>query len=186
MKRELFRNFPNYLTFFRIVTIPLIVWSFFLEEKLSHVVGFTFFVVASITDFIDGYLARKFNFVTKIGKIFDPLADKALVVCTLFMLVSFSRVEIIPCLLIVIREFTVSGLREILGQVQISIKVTYFAKIKTSLQMIAISATVLGTNGSGIESLDSLSNILLWISSIITVITGIQYFISYKKYFSYG
>ncbi len=184
--KNFWKKIPNYLTFFRIMLLPLIWGSFYLEERPAHIIGFCLFILACVTDFVDGYLARRFNVITILGKTFDPIADKILVVCTLFMLVSKHRVEIIPCLLIISREFIISGLREFLVSINVSLKVTFFSKIKTTLQMIAISMKILGTKGSGIEELDIVSSILIWLSAIITVITGVSYFLSCRKHLDYG
>jgi CDP-diacylglycerol--glycerol-3-phosphate 3-phosphatidyltransferase len=178
------KNLPNYLTMVRIIAIPIIVMTFYFEDsKLAHRVGAIIFVIASITDFLDGYLARKFNLVSSFGKMFDPIADKVLVGCVLVMLVKEGIADEIPCLLILAREFTVAGLREFLAQVRVSVPVTQIAKVKTTTQMIAITMLILGSTGSGISYLDLVGQIFLWISAILTIVSGFSYLQASSKYF---
>ena len=178
------KNLPNYLTIVRIAAIPIIVMTFYFENsKLAHRLGATIFALASITDFLDGYLARKFNLVSSFGKMFDPIADKVLVGCVLVMLVKEGIADEIPCLLILAREFTVAGLREFLAQVSVSVPVTQVAKVKTAIQMTAITILILGSKGSGIALLDLIGQVGLWISAILTLVSGFSYLKASSKYF---
>lgn len=178
------RNIPNYLTMIRMIAIPVIVMSFYFEDsKFAHRLGSFIFIVASFTDFLDGYLARKYNLVSSFGQMFDPIADKVLVGCVLIMLVKFNRADEIPCLLILAREFVVAGLREFLAQVRVSVPVTRMAKVKTAIQMMAITMLILGSTGSGIESLDLIGGIALWIAAILTLVTGYSYLKASSRYF---
>jgi CDP-diacylglycerol--glycerol-3-phosphate 3-phosphatidyltransferase len=178
------KNLPNYLTVARIAAIPVIVLTFYFEDsKLAHRVGAIIFILASITDFFDGYLARKFNLVSSFGQMFDPIADKVLVGCVLVMLVKEGIADEIPCLLILAREFTVAGLREFLAQVHVSVPVTRLAKAKTTIQMVAITMLILGSTGSGISSLDLIGHVFLWISAILTIVSGFSYLQASSKYF---
>jgi CDP-diacylglycerol--glycerol-3-phosphate 3-phosphatidyltransferase len=113
----------------------------------------------------------------------DPIADKLLISSILMMLVSFRKVEVVPCLMILSREIVISGLREFLAQVHVSVPVSKLAKIKTAMQMVALFVLLLGSKGSGFKYLDMLGKILLWISAILTLITGYSYFEASKKYF---
>lgn len=178
------KNIPNYLTMLRMFAIPIIVMSFYFEDStFAHRLGSFIFAAASITDFLDGYLARKYNIVSSFGKMFDPIADKVLVGCVLIMLVKEGRADEISCLLILAREFVVAGLREFLAQVRVSVPVTRLAKVKTFIQMLALTLLILGSVGSGIESLDLIGKILLWIAAILTLITGYSYLNASSKYF---
>jgi CDP-diacylglycerol--glycerol-3-phosphate 3-phosphatidyltransferase len=178
------KNIPNYLTMIRMIAIPVIVMSFYFEDsKFAHRLGSFIFIVASITDFLDGYLARKYNLVSSFGQMFDPIADKVLVGCVLIMLVKFGRADEIPCLLILAREFVVAGLREFLAQVRVSVPVTRMAKIKTAIQMIAITMLILGSTGSGIKYLDAIGHAALWFAAILTLITGYSYLKASSRYF---
>ena len=178
------KNLPNYLTIARIIVIPVIVMTFYLESsKFAHQLGALLFVLASITDFFDGYLARKFNIVSSFGMMFDPIADKLLVGCVIVMLVKKGIAGEIPCLLILAREFLVAGLREFLAQIKVSVPVSRLAKIKTFMQMFALSILILGSKGSDIVYLDLLGQITLWISALLTVVTGYSYFKACNQYF---
>ncbi|RYE05679.1 MAG: CDP-diacylglycerol--glycerol-3-phosphate 3-phosphatidyltransferase [Rickettsiaceae bacterium] len=178
------RNLPNYLTVIRICIIPIIVLSFYLENSvLAHQISAVLFVFASITDFFDGYLARKFNIVSSFGKLFDPIADKLLVGCVIIMLVKKGLVGEVPCLLILAREFLVAGLREFLAQIRVSVPVSRLAKTKTFVQMFALTILILGSKGSGIVSFDLIGQIALWIAAIFTIITGYSYFKACSNYF---
>lgn len=170
------KNIPNYLTIVRIISIPIIIMSFYFDNsKSAHRLGAVVFAIASFTDFFDGFLARKYNLISSFGKMFDPIADKVLVGCVLLMLVKFNRANEIPCLLILAREFVVAGFREFLAQVRVSIPVTWIAKIKTCIQMIAITMLLIGSSGSGIESLDFIGHVCLWITAILTLASGYSY-----------
>jgi CDP-diacylglycerol--glycerol-3-phosphate 3-phosphatidyltransferase len=113
---------------------------------------------------------------------FDPIADKVLVGCGLLMLVKFDRADEVPCLLILAREFVVAGFREFLAQIRVSVPVTMLAKVKTCIQMFAMTILLLGSTGSGIESLDLIGAICLWIAAILTLVTGYSYFKASIKY----
>ncbi|XLM33273.1 MAG: CDP-diacylglycerol--glycerol-3-phosphate 3-phosphatidyltransferase [Rickettsia africae] len=177
------KNLPNYLTIARIMVIPVIILVFYINNSLARTLGALLFVLASITDFFDGYIARKYNLVTSFGKMFDPIADKLLVGCVIIMLLKKDNVDEIPCLLILAREFLVSGLREFLTLVKVSVPVSRLAKVKTFLQMFALSILILGSKGSGIIYLDIVGEIILWIAAFLTIITGYSYFKVCKKYF---
>ena len=178
------KNLPNYLTIIRMLAIPIIVMSFYFDDsKFAHRVGGVLFLLASFTDFLDGYLARKYNLTSDFGRMFDPIADKVLVGCVLVMLVKDGRADEIPCLLILAREFVVAGLREFLAQVRVSVPVTWLAKVKTTIQMSAITMLLIGEVGSGIESLDLIGHISLWIAAILTLITGYSYLKASSEYF---
>ena len=177
------KNVPNYLTILRMVAIPIIIMSFYFDDsKFAHRLGALVFALASLTDFFDGFLARKYNLVSSFGTMFDPIADKVLVGCVLLMLVRFGRADETPCLLILSREFVVAGFREFLAQIKVSVPVTRLAKTKTFIQMLAMTMLLLGSTGSGIEYLDIIGHIFLWIAAIVTIITGYSYLKATIKY----
>ncbi len=134
---------PNILTIFRLVAAPGVVIVFLiLPRPFADWAAFGLFVAAAITDYIDGYLARKLNQMTKIGTMLDPIADKAMVAIALLSLAVWSPLAhwiVFPAAIILFREVFVSGLREFLGDVAGTLKVTQLAKWKTALQMIAIA-----------------------------------------------
>ncbi|KAF8818852.1 CDP-diacylglycerol--glycerol-3-phosphate 3-phosphatidyltransferase [Rickettsia endosymbiont of Cardiosporidium cionae] len=168
----------------RVCFIPVIVMTFYFEDsKFAHRLGGIVFVIASITDFIDGYIARKLRLTSNFGKMFDPIADKILVVSVVVMLIKNGRANEIACLLILIREFIVAGLREFLGQIQVSMPVSRLSKIKTIIQMVSLTLLIIGSKGSNIILLDNIANALLWITVIFTLVTGFLYLKATSKYF---
>ena len=191
------KELPNLLTIFRIVLIPLIVISFYVPWKITNLIVAFLFLLASITDYFDGYFARLYKVQSNFGRCFDPIADKLLVSVSLLMLVSFSKsiFILIPAIIIICREILVSGLREFLATLNIGVPVTRLAKWKTAFQMIAITALLLASKGSNytyesimeffeVEPLlriffngfiEKIGIIFLNVSAILTVITGYAY-----------
>ena len=180
-------SLPNILTYLRILAVPAVVLCFYLEAPLSHWLAFAFFVVASITDFFDGYLARRWHQQSRIGRTLDPIADKMLVGGALFMLAATQVISGWSCLagvIILDREYAVSGLREFLAGLRVKLPVTYLAKGKTVVQMVAIAILLLAPvadewfdltiAGNGMVTLVGL--FLLWTSAIVTVYTGYSYY----------
>lgn len=178
------KNLPNYLTIGRMLIIPIIVLTFYFEDsKFARQISASLFALASITDFMDGYLARKFDIVSSFGEMFDPIADKVLVGCVIIMLVKREKADEIPCMLILAREFVVAGLREFLAQVRVSVPVSSLAKVKTAMQMVALTILLLGSQGSGVQYMDFIGQFLLWVSAILTIVTGYSYFKASSRYF---
>ena len=165
---------PNILTFFRIISAPILVVILMSTEFKMILVGLTIFVISSLTDFLDGYLARSFNQSSKLGKILDPIADKLLVTCALLSLVSnniIHEINILAATFIIIREIFISGLREYArGN---SLTVSFLAKVKTFTQFIAIILLI----PSGILELNFqfIGLTFLWVSSILSLFTAYQY-----------
>lgn len=183
----MYRTLPNKLTTFRIIIIPLLIASFYIEGKLYHWVAAILFLIAGITDFFDGYLARMLQVQSKLGAFLDPIADKLLVAAAIIMLVHFNeigRYDVIPAFAILGREIMVSGLREFLAQTNVSVPVTKLAKIKTMVQMVAIGLLLWGAEGPSFDEVELyteitltelVGRILLWIAAILTLITGYAY-----------
>ncbi len=165
---------PNLLTLLRILLIPFFVAAFYLPSPWNVWAPFGLFAFASLTDFFDGWLARRLQAFTKLGACFDSIADKLLVVAALVMLVVQHPPALLPALLIMAREVIVSGLREALGSDRELLKVTRLAKWKTAVQMVAI-LTLIAAPGlpSGVVALGDL---LLWVAAALTVWTGVDYF----------
>lgn len=179
-----YKNLPNFLTIVRIGVIPIIVLTFYFDNVvIAHQLAALLFIIACITDFFDGYIARKFNLESNLGKMLDPIADKILIGAILIMLVKFEKVNELPCILILIREFAVAGLREFLAEIRVSVPVSHLAKIKTFMQMAALFILLLGSQGSGISALDGIGQIALWAAALITIFTGWSYFYAAMKYF---
>ncbi|OPZ78286.1 MAG: CDP-diacylglycerol--glycerol-3-phosphate 3-phosphatidyltransferase [Alphaproteobacteria bacterium ADurb.Bin438] len=181
MKKETF-NLPNILTLLRIVVIPLIVATFFFKGGFSAWLGGLMFVAAAITDYFDGYFARKLQLVSKFGRFLDPIADKVLVSSVLLMLAykgGLAYFGIIPALIILCREILVSGLREFLAESNVSMPVSRLAKWKTAFQLISLPLLIVGDHGFYFNELGSG---LLWFSAVLTMITGYDYLKSGFKY----
>ena len=122
---------PNLITLFRICIIPVFIVCFYLPFSYAHMLAALIFILASFSDWLDGYLARKLIQTSKLGAFLDPVADKLLVGCVIVMLVKKGRAGEIPCLLILAREFLIAGLREFLAIIRVSVPVSRLAKIKT-------------------------------------------------------
>ena len=168
MKKQL----PNILTYSRIVIIPLLVLIFlYMKGETANWLCASLFLFASITDFFDGYLARAWHAHSNLGKFLDPIADKLLIAAALMLLVSAKRADILPALAILCREILVSGLREFLADLRISVPVSTLAKYKTAAQMTAIFLLLLGTN----QLLQQTGQLLLWVAALLTLITGYAY-----------
>ena len=173
-------NLANFLTLCRILVIPLIVATFFWDTPVMRWTACALFAFAAITDFFDGYVARKWDQVSHLGRFLDPIADKLLVAAVLLMLVGFERMSTLaylPALVILIREILVSGLREFLAELRVGVPVTRLAKWKTTLQMIALPVLVVGSAGPAWLHPVLLGEIFLWIAAVLTLITGYDYLI---------
>lgn len=180
-------NLPNILTYGRILAVPLIVLCFFLEGRLrssdfARYSALAIFLAASITDYLDGYLARAWQQTSNIGRMLDPIADKLLVATCLLLLAADTDRTIAgwslwAAIIILCREILVSGLREYLAALKVSVPVTQLAKWKTAIQMVAIAFLLLGPAGDKIVPYWTQVGIaLLWISAIVTLYTGYDYF----------
>ncbi len=167
---------PNILTILRIFSAPILVIVLSFQNFNMVVLGLSIFIISSFTDFLDGYLARSFNQSSKLGKILDPIADKLLVSCALISLVSnniVNDIHVLAAALIIIREIFISGLREyIKGEI---LSVTFLAKIKTFTQMICV--IFLFPNNFLTSIFEEIGITLLWISALLSIYTGFQYFI---------
>lgn len=175
-------NLPNMLTLARIIVIPVVVACFFFKGFIGAWTGGLLFVAAAITDYFDGYFARKLGQVSKFGRFLDPIADKLLVSAVLLMLAYTGRLSyfgIFPALIILCREILVSGLREYLAELNISVPVSRLAKWKTAFQLIALPLLIVASHGFYFEELGS---VLLWFSAILTIITGYDYLKSGLKH----
>ena len=178
-------NIPNLLTYARIVTVPLIVLCFFIEGRLhgsdfARWSALVLFALASITDFFDGYLARMWDQTSNIGRMLDPIADKLLVASVLLLVAADGTIagwSIWAAIIILCREILVSGLREYLAALKVSVPVTKIAKWKTTVQMFAIAFLLAGPAGDKVLPYTTEIGIgLLWVAAIVTIYTGYDYF----------
>ena len=149
-------------------------------------IAFILFCLASITDYFDGYLARLRNEVSNLGTFLDPIADKLLVAAVILILTSKEVIadwEVIPALIILLREIAVSGLREYLAGIKISVPVCKIAILKTSLQLIALAILILSESGISIIPILFIGKIALWAAGILTLYTAYDYLKSGFKHF---
>ena len=173
---------PNALTLLRVVLIPLFVALFFLESASGQWLALAVFAVASITDFFDGWLARRLGQLSAFGRFLDPIADKLLVAAALLMLVGFGQISglvIIPAVVILCREILVSGLREYLAGVAVGLPVSKLAKWKTTVQMFALGFLIVGDAAHPFVSqsipVRMVGEAGLWLAAAITLVTGWDY-----------
>lgn len=170
-------NLPNALTVARIFAVPLLIAVFYLPAPAAHWAAMAVFVAASVTDWVDGWLARRWNQMSDFGKVLDPIADKLLVAAALFMLAAFDRLSVpslVAAIAILGREILVSGLREFLAG-RASLPVTQLAKWKTAVQMLAISVLLVAPALPAAWRAPLVGEIALWIATAMTLITGWDY-----------
>jgi cardiolipin synthase len=171
-------NLPNLLTLSRILAIPLVIGAFWLDKPWSQWLAMAIFVAASVTDWFDGYFARRYQMISRLGRFLDPIADKLLVSGALVMLVHkgpIVGVHVIPALIILFREILVSGLREFLAELRVSMPVSGLAKWKTGIQMTAVGVLLVNEAGAGWLPVTEIGLVLLWLAAALTVITGYDY-----------
>ena len=179
-------NLSNFLTLSRILVIPIIVLCISLKDPFFGWTAFFLFCIASITDYFDGYLARVRNEVTNLGTFLDPIADKLLVAAVILILTSkgiISNFDTIPALIILLREITVSGLREYLAGIKISIPVSRISKLKTFLQLCALAFLILSESLINTSLIKYLGTIFLWIAGLLTLYTAYDYVKGSIKHF---
>ena len=174
---------PNILTIGRIILVPIFVITFYIPGFLGDLIPFFIFVLASFTDFLDGVLARLYKEESKLGELLDPIADKIIVAAALVLLVmnnTISNYEVIAAIIILTREILISGLREFLAKVQVTMPATSLAKFKTFIQMFAIATLLTGESGNilvnfGDYNAHSIGIVLLWMAAFLTLYTGYDY-----------
>ena len=181
-------NIPNLLTRIRIWAIPAIVATFFFEHPAWAWIGVGLFILAGITDYMDGYLARHLNQLSRFGRVLDPIADKLLIGALLLMMAYKDRLGyygIIPAIIILCREILVSGLREFLAEIQVGCPVTKLAKWKTTCQIVALPMLMVAErrfSGGMADFWKFLGSFFLWGAAVLTVMTGYDYWRSGRKY----
>ena len=178
------RQLPNLITWSRIAAIPMVVWGLNENSPRGDLWATIFFVVASISDYFDGYFARFFKVESLLGRFLDPIADKLLVTAALIMLIPLGRISSIVVVLMLSREFLINGLRSVAMSEQFEIRVSWTAKWKTAAQMTALPFLMINRPLLGFD-LHFWGLILIWISLVLSLISAIQYiwdfFALYKK-----
>jgi cardiolipin synthase len=175
---------PNLLTLSRIFAVPILVFLLWRPMPIDYAITFVLYCIVGITDYFDGYLARAQGQISRLGQFLDPIADKIMVGAVLMMLVSSRKanpvpeiagLHIIPALVILLREIIVSGLREYLAPLNVSVPVSALAKWKTALQMIALGALILGGAVPHMPWVHMVGLVSLWAAAALTLVTGYDY-----------
>ena len=177
---------PNWMTIMRIAITPLIAVLIWIDEPAyGYQLALALYTIASVTDYIDGYMARRLNVESPLGEMLDPIADKLLIAAVLLALASVTSsgwVFLVPALIILIREFMVSGLREFLAKQNVSAPVTRLAKWKTTAQILALGFLMGAPGFPGFPFAHEIGITLLWLAAILTVQTGSGYLINAVKH----
>lgn len=173
-------SLPNILTYARIAAVPVVVGCILLREEWASWVGLALYIAAAITDYVDGYLARAWGQQSPLGRMLDPIADKLLVASCLLAFAATGTIvghALWAAVVILCREILVSGLREFLAELRVSVPVTKLAKYKTAAQLVAVGFLVAGPAGESVlPGLMTAGVVLLWLSALLTLYTGYDYF----------
>jgi cardiolipin synthase (CMP-forming) len=173
---------PMVLTLSRIAAIPVLAALFFIEGDWVRYIACALYTAAAVTDYLDGYLARAWKQQSKLGRIFDPIADKLLVAATILLLVATDRIAgilVLPALVILCREVLVSGLREFLAEIRALLPVSRLAKWKTGIQMAALGFLIVGDAlPTAFLPVKLIGDVGLWAAAVLTLITGWDYLIA--------
>ena len=176
---------PNIITFIRIFLIPIILYLLFSENPNIVLIAGLLFIVSSVSDYFDGYLARTLNQSSKLGTLLDPIADKLLIASVIVVLVDtgvISNIHVIPAIIILLREIAISGLREFLAKLNTDMPVSKLAKYKTTFQMVSLSILIISLGFELNDLLWNIGLITLWIAAIITLLSGYNYMVKGLKH----
>jgi CDP-diacylglycerol--glycerol-3-phosphate 3-phosphatidyltransferase len=176
---------PNLLTLSRILAVPILVFLLWRPTPLDYAVTFVLYCIVGITDYFDGYLARAQGRISRLGQFLDPIADKIMVAAVIVMLMASRKADgnppvlqdlsIIPALVILLREIIVSGLREYLAPLNVSVPVSELAKWKTTFQLVSLGALILGGAFPAEPWIHQVGIICLWAAAGLTLVTGYDY-----------
>ena len=176
---------PNIITFIRIFLIPVILYLLFSENPNIVLIAGLLFIVSSVSDYFDGYLARTLNQSSKLGTLLDPIADKRLIASVIVVLVDtgvISNIHVVPAIIILLREIAISGLREFLAKLNTDMPVSKLAKYKTTFQMVSLSILIISFGFELNDLLWNIGLITLWIAAIITLLSGYNYMVKGLKH----
>ena len=174
-------SIPNLLTLSRIFAVPILVFLLWRPDPVDYAITFVLYCIVGITDYFDGYLARAQGQISKLGQFLDPIADKIMVAAVIVMLIENEIVHglaVIAAIVILLREITVSGLREYLAGLQVSVPVSKLAKWKTTFQMVALGALILAGVGDRLPwflPAQFVGDVCLWAAAALTLVTGYDY-----------
>lgn len=178
---EFQKNLPTRITLSRVFIVPLIVALMWPNTLAWNIAAAGLFVLASITDYYDGYFARKYNAVSNFGKFMDPIADKILVTSVLAMLLAQGKIDAWMVIIILARDNFIGGIRSVAAADQIIIAAKPAGKWKTAMQMVAIPIVIIGNLDSTVPYLDKIGYGVLWVSVILSITSGIEYYLGYLK-----
>ena len=182
----MFQSLANKLTVSRILVIPAILLLLAISHAWAAWLALVLFAAAGATDWLDGYMARRDNQVTKIGQFLDPVADKLLVSAVILVLVAsrqISGLSVLPAVIILLREVAVSGLREFLAGLRVSVPVSRLAKWKTTIQLVALGFLIVGRYAPASIPATTIGDFGIWVAGVITVITAWDYWRASLKHF---
>lgn len=165
-------NLPNKLTVLRILLIPVFLFFLFFEMQHGRIFAVSVFVIASLTDALDGYIARKHNLITNFGKLMDPLADKLLVCSALIAMIALGSIPALLVILIISRDFIITSFRALAADNNVVIAAMVSGKIRTAVQMVMIIYLLIGFTG---EIFDIIGYILMALAALLTVISAFEY-----------
>ena len=178
-------SLPNLLTLSRILAVPILVFLLWKPAPWDYAITFVLYCIVGITDYFDGYLARAQGQISKLGQFLDPIADKIMVAAVLVMLMASRKADgdapiiedwsVIPALIILLREIIVSGLREFLAELKVLVPVSLLAKWKTTFQLVALGALILGGGFPGEPWIHVVGLTSLWAAAALTLVTGYDY-----------
>jgi cardiolipin synthase len=178
-------SLPNLLTLSRIFAVPILVFLLWKPAPWDYGITFVLYCIVGITDYFDGYLARAQGQISKLGQFLDPIADKIMVAAVIIMLCASRKADgdapiiqdfnIIPALIILLREIIVSGLREFLAELKVSMPVSRLAKWKTTFQLVSLGALILGGATPAQPWVHAVGVVSLWTAAALTLVTGYDY-----------
>jgi CDP-diacylglycerol---glycerol-3-phosphate 3-phosphatidyltransferase len=168
-------NLPNVLTMLRIVAVPVVVVALLEETPQGDVIAAAVFALAALTDGLDGYIARRRKEITTFGKLMDPLADKLLITAALVSLVSLNRLAAWVAMVIIAREFAVTGLRSVAAERGVVIAASWLGKVKTALQVLAVFALI------AVKPTPLWANLVVYAAVVATLVSGADYFFGLRR-----
>jgi cardiolipin synthase len=178
-------SLPNLLTLSRILAVPILVFLLWKPAPWDYGITFVLYCIVGITDYFDGYVARAQGQISKLGQFLDPIADKIMVAAVIIMLAASRKADgdapiiedfnVIPALIILLREIIVSGLREFLAELKVSVPVSRLAKWKTTFQLVSLGALILGGAVPAQHWVHIVGVVSLWTAAALTLVTGYDY-----------
>ncbi len=173
-------NLANNLTLARMGTIPLLVFLLYFPNRVTSVLAMLIFIVASLTDLVDGFIARRYNMITNVGKFLDPLADKLLIAAVLIMLVHLRWLQAWIAVVIISREIMVTGLRSVAAEKGLVIAADKYGKLKTIIQCVALCPLMLHYTWWGLDP-RGVGTLLIYIALVLTVFSGVNYVLRFYR-----